>query len=438
LSLTSQSQSEPTEFDLTPEQSKFAKSKSRYVAYVSGVGAGKTFAGISRTMRNMLDWNPGELGAIVAPTRTMVQDVIINEMRDLGLFEMGWEFQSAHAVEPGVHAPNGSRALILSADNRRTVERLKGLNLSWWWIDEEAEVPPRAREILMQRLRTGGFRNGYVTTTPKGRNHTWEFFVDERETQEYDYGAGTVFESPDTLAITGVPTYANPHTPSDYHEDMMDLPEAIRQQEVEGLFVQIGGGTFSRDMFSLVQPDVVPDFLSPVIGVDPAATADAQAAQERDTDYWGVTVAYPHPSQGKIFIADTIQRRGMTLQEGVQFIQSIAAQCDNPRVVVEANQSQRWLQQELQDRGLRATPLQTTRNKADKIIDLSIPISSGKVQFIDWGDDTFDALHQQLLAWPDSQHDDMIDSLSLVVNHGGADVSQTMFSGSYGNRDDLW
>jgi len=219
---------------------------------------------------------------------------------------------------------------------------------------------------------------------------------------------------------------------------MMDLPEAIRQQEVEGLFVQIGGGTFSRDMFSLVQPDVVPDFLSPVIGVDPAATADAQAAQERDTDYWGVTVAYPHPSQGKIFIADTIQRRGMTLQEGVQFIQSIAAQCDNPRVVVEANQSQRWLQQELQDRGLRATPLQTTRNKADKIIDLSIPISSGKVQFIDWGDDTFDALHQQLLAWPDSQHDDMIDSLSLVVNHGGADVSQTMFSGSYGNRDDLW
>mgnify|MGYP006955944492 FL=1 len=77
--------------------------------------------------------------------------------------------------------------------------------------------------------------------------------------------------------------------------------------------------------------------------------------------------------------------------------------------------------------------------QAVKTIDLSIPISSGKVQVIDWGDDTFAALHQQLLSWPDSKHDDMVDSLAMVVNHGGADISQTMFSGSYGNnKSDRW
>jgi hypothetical protein len=120
----------------------------------------------------MLEWNVGELGAVVAPTRTMVQDVIINELRDLGIFEWGWDYASSQASEPGILAPNGSRALVLSADNTRTVERLKGLNLAWWWIDEEAEVPPRAREILMQRLRTGTYRNGTILSERHNHHDT--------------------------------------------------------------------------------------------------------------------------------------------------------------------------------------------------------------------------------------------------------------------------
>jgi len=385
----------------------------------------------------MLEWNPGELGAIVAPTRTMVIDVIINEMRDLGLFDGAFTYKSAHSEEPGIHGPQGSRALILSADNSRTVERLKGLNLAWWWIDEEAEVPPRAREILMQRLRTGAYRNGFITTTPKGRNHTWEFFVRDIDAEEYEHGAGYVYESDDTLAITGVPTWANPHTPDDYHEDMQDLPEEIRKQEVQGLFVEIGGGIYQREMFEWTSPDSIKPHQEAVIGVDPAATADSKTAQDRDSDYWGVTVGYPRPSQGEIYIADTIQRRGMTLKEGCNFIQAVANECDNPKLVIEANQSQRWLQQELADRGLNAVPVQTTRNKEDKIIDLSIPISSGKVKFVRWDENRFAELHQQMLAWPESNHDDMIDSLSLVVNHSDVNTSEQMFGGSYGESD-LW
>jgi hypothetical protein len=98
------------------------------------VGAGKTFAGIARLVRNMTQWNPGEMGAVIAPTRTMVVDVIVNEMRELNLFDKGFTYKSSHSEEPGIHGPNDSRALIISADNSRTVERLKGLNLAWWWI----------------------------------------------------------------------------------------------------------------------------------------------------------------------------------------------------------------------------------------------------------------------------------------------------------------
>jgi len=85
------------------------------------------------------------------------------------------------------------------------------------------------------------------------------------------------------------------------------------------------------------------------------------------------------------------------------------------------------------------TPINTSTNKEDKIIDLSIPIANGTVKFIDWGDEdsTFQELHQQMLAWPESNHDDMIDSLALVVNNSDVHTSQSIVGGSYGGRD-LW
>jgi predicted phage terminase large subunit-like protein len=412
----------------------------RYYGYVSGVGAGKTFAGIVRTIHNMRDWNVGEMGAIIAPTRQMIVNVIIPEMRELGLFDepIGWEYKSAYSDEPGIHTDDGSRALLLSADNKKTVERLRGLNLAWVWIDERTAVPERAQEIAMQRLRVGDYRNLYVTTTPKGRDDVYDFFVGAVEAEKEELEHGTVYETQDRLAVVGVPTDANPHTPDDYKAAMeADIPEEIRQQEVEGLFVEVGGGVFQREMFQWVEPNAVKDHLQPVIGVDPAATADSQAAQDRDSDFWGVTVGYPHPSQGEIYIADTIQRRGMTLGEGATFVEAVANQCENPKLAVEANAAQQYLVDELVDRGLNVTPVNTTTKKEDKIIDLSIPVSNGTVKFVNWEEDRFQELHQQMLAWPESNHDDMIDSLSLVINNSDIHTSDSIFGGSY-KESDLW
>jgi len=244
LSSTSKNQtSDPVEFDLTPEQSLFAGSTDKkYLGYVSGVGAGKTFAGIARTVANMETWNRGEMGAIVAPTRTMVKDVIISQMREIGLFDGNYQYNSSFTEAPGIHGPDGGRALILSADNSKTIERLRGLNLSWFWVDEEAEVDPRAREILTQRIRVGNYRNGYITTTPKGKNHTYDFFIGEQDGEWTEYGSGDVYTCDDRLAITRVPTHANPHNPDDYIESVEKDHDGQRyEQEVLGDFVSFEG-----------------------------------------------------------------------------------------------------------------------------------------------------------------------------------------------------
>jgi len=230
--------------ELSPftEQEPFLRDDRKYYGYVSGVGAGKTFAGILRMAINVEQWNPAEMHAIVAPTTTMIKDVIIPIMRDVGLLDH-WEYKGPHADEPGLHAPNGSRVLLLSADNSRTIERLAGLNLASWWLDEASRVPPRALEILTQRLRVGEYRNGFVTTTPMGQDHIYDFFVGDHEDSGHvdSHGEADLFVCDDRLAILRVPTWANPFTPQDYQDEMERKEGQTYEREILGRFVDYEG-----------------------------------------------------------------------------------------------------------------------------------------------------------------------------------------------------
>lgn len=417
---------ETTLADFTPtvHQDEFLRGDKRYLGFVSGVGAGKTYAGIIRTFLNMEKWNPGEMGAIVAPTRQMVVNVIIPEMRDLGLLKK-WEYNSSYSDEPGLHSPNGARALILSADNEKTIERLRGLNLAWGWIDERTAVPNRAKEILSQRLRTGTYRNLFETTTPKGKDDTYDFYVGSVEATETALEGATVYETDDRLAIVGVPTSANPHTPEDYKESMAkDLPEEVRAQEVQGQFVEIGSGVFKRDMLSFVGPEDVPEQLIQwVLSVDPAVQADSGRASDSDSDYWAATLGALYKSTGTLYVVDSTRKRGMSLREGVEWISKIGGgQAD--RIYVEANQSQRWLKQALNDEGLNAVPIESYRDKEERIIDLSVPIERGTIKFVNREideqlgyDPRWQDLIQEMLAFPEGSHDDAVDSLHLLVDN---------------------
>jgi len=222
------------------EQSPFLWNSHKFYGYISGVGAGKTAAGIMRTALNANLWNPGSMGAIVAPTTTMIKDVIIPLMREWGLLDR-WTYKSSHTEEPGLHTPEGGRILILSADNQRTIERLAGLNLAYWWIDEGARVPARAIEILEQRLRVGNYRNGYVTTTPMGFDHIYDFFIGDEIGETREYGAAKLHDTGSRLSILNVPTFANPHTPTDFKDEMQQKSGQVFDREVMGEFTDFEG-----------------------------------------------------------------------------------------------------------------------------------------------------------------------------------------------------
>jgi PBSX family phage terminase large subunit len=98
-------------------------------------------------------------------------------------------------------------------------------------MDEEAEIPERARQIAEQRLRVGRYPNGFITTTPKGKNWVYDRFHPDGS----DY-------SDDVANVLGVSTQANPHLPADYREEIVEEYDGrFYQQEVEGAFVGFEG-----------------------------------------------------------------------------------------------------------------------------------------------------------------------------------------------------
>jgi predicted phage terminase large subunit-like protein len=428
------------------EQTPFVYDREkRYYGFISGSGAGKTAAGLARTELNAEEWNRGAMGAIIAPTGKMIKNNIIPLMRKFGYLQ-DWTYKGPHSDEPGIHTPDGGRILLLSASDERTIEYLNGLNLAYIWMDEHRDIPPRATEIAIQRLRVGDYRNLYVTTTPRGKNHSYDFFVGEHTVDQYRWGESTIYEAEDRIAITGVPTYANPFNPEDYNRSVgKDLPEEIRAQEVEGQFVEIGSGVYTRESFQFVTPDEIKDSyeINYVLGVDPAVKADRQSAQASDSDYWAVTLCAIHRVQNQIYAVDQRRNRGMSLKEGTEWVAEIASNVPNPNLYVESNQSQRWLAQELADYGLNVTQVQTGRNKEEKLLSMSIPIENNLVKFVNHEidkqvgyDPRWQDLIDEALAFPEGSHDDLLDSLNIVIENANISRTMSLSADMYGRDDE--
>jgi len=251
------------------DQSQFtADTNHRFHNFTSGVGAGKTVSGVIRMLANVQAWNPGETGMIVAPNSIALKNVILPELSKWGILD-AWDYKGPQSSEPGLHAPNGTRVLLESANNDRKIERLRGPTLAWFWMDEAAIIPKKAWDILTGRLRTGQYRNAWITTTPRGFNWVYENFHPESDDQLKSVNN-----------VLGVPSYANPHLPIDYRRDILgEWSGHFRKQEVEGAFVQPEGlvhDWFDRDS-NVVETEALPQSFDRFIyGVD-----------------WGF---YPHPA----------------------------------------------------------------------------------------------------------------------------------------------
>jgi len=273
-------------------QEDFLRDDKKSLAFITGIGAGKTVAGIMRTLRNAVEWNPGERGYVVTPTYRMLDNVVVPEMKKWGI--IGNDYFDWNASKKVLALPNGSEIIMESADNKRKIERLRGPNISWFWMDEAARMSKRVWDIMIGRLRTGKYRNAYITTTPKGFNWVYEEFIDK--------GLGH--------AITDVPTETNPELPDDYLERMEEYEGQFYEQEIRGKFVQFEGLVHSWFSEDNIFSDVPDSYDRTLYGVD-----------------WGyrnpMAVVVVVEKDGELFVVDEVYQRRMNIQDLIKNLETL-------------------------------------------------------------------------------------------------------------------
>jgi len=343
--------------DSVYSQEEFLGDEHRFYNFTSGIGAGKTVSGILRAAANIEEWNEGEMGMIITPTTLGIKNVIMPELSKWGFLD-AWEYRGPQSEEPGLHAPNGARVLLESADNKRKIERLRGPSVSWIWIDEPNNVPKKALDILLGRMRAGSYRNLFLTGTPKGYNYVHGKFVDPETRMD------------DVKNVLGVPSYANPHLPLDYRRDILDEYDGrFRDQEVLGEFTKFEGLVYDwfedgTDGKHVIELDEAPDEYDEVVyGADwghnnPAVvlalvrqgdrwtavdewyerrcTVNDQARAAEDlVDQWGEGTIYCDPSEPASI--ETLRREGLDARQAANDvmpgIQHVASMQDELRVV---------------------------------------------------------------------------------------------------------
>lgn len=297
-------------FRATPQQTIFVSDQNTETAYIGGVGSGKTASGIIRARRHITEWNVGSVGVIVSPTVPMLRNVIVPELRKWGLLDQpGIEYKRS---ENRIEYPNGSVVILESANNDRKIERLRGLNLAWAWMDEAAYQPRKVYNVLSDRLRVGDYRNLFVTTTPRGFNWVHDIFGDVGEdATEEDLPDGYALRSPTTTSILGVSTRANPANPQDYIErqERQRSGESYTQ-EIEGEFVNFEGLVYKWfDDGNTVADDELPEeFDKTIYGLDfGGAVPTAIVCVRQAGDEWYVVDEFYEPRVTDDTIAAELQ-----------------------------------------------------------------------------------------------------------------------------------
>lgn len=176
----------PIRHTFYPRQFEFVTAEEHFVAFVGGIGSGKSFAGAARALAAAYGRIGTQriptpnLGLITAPTYRMLEDSTLRTFLEAA------EGRVVDFIKSEMIAvlENGSEVLFRSVEDP---ERLRGANVSWWFADEAAMYAPVTWQIGIGRLRQFGAGYAWLTTTPKGRNWLYKTFAADTHGEQPDY-----------------------------------------------------------------------------------------------------------------------------------------------------------------------------------------------------------------------------------------------------------
>ena len=248
-----------------PAQRQVLESAAETIAYVGGIGSGKTYAGAL----SILAQPPKTRILVIAPTLRMIKDgaleVFMEVGRDLVLTHNKAEMKTVLVDQKTILWRHGEP------------DKIRGANIGYLWIDEAASCTSELWDVALGRVRLSPGRI-LLTTTPKGLNWVYD-----------EFGPN----APPGHLLINARTEDNPFTPAKYKAAVRRrYTDQWAQQELDGLFCDLSGGLFKRGWFG--DPAPAPSGLSWFRFWDLAATANktsdysatCRLAAGRDGEVW--------------------------------------------------------------------------------------------------------------------------------------------------------
>jgi predicted phage terminase large subunit-like protein len=349
--------------------------------YVGGAGAGKTRAGVLEILR----MPGGSTGMVVAPTYTMLRDSTVATF--LELTRAGGVLRSFNKSDMTAQLVNGTNVLFRSADEP---DRLRGVNLGWFFLDEGALCTQETWLILLARLRESPGR-AWICTTPRGFDWLYETFAKT--------------ESPDYVVIRSS-TRDNSFLPADFVKRLEgQYTNQWQRQEIEGEFCELEGTLFKRGWFQIVEH--APE------GLKWSRYWDLAASVKQQADFSASACVALSKETGDLYIRDVIRMKEEWPIVRRCIIQTALAE-RGVEVGVESAVHGLAAFQELQrEPSLVGTSLKSIRVDKDKI-SRALPVASraeaGKVKLVrgNWLSDFLD----ETSSFPNGSHDDQVDAVS--------------------------
>lgn len=233
--------------------------RNKYIAYVGGLGSGKTLIGCI----TVLSW------AVTQPGEYLISRQYYPELRDTTMktfFDVcPPELIIEHRVAENkvrLRSAMGKESIILFRPLEEP-DKLRSLNLSGFYIDEANQVTEAAFMMLQGRLRGKGLRKGILTMNPKGHDWVYRWFVKQDHLKTpYMKNLMTLIKAPSTENI---------HLDPSYIQTMMESWSDDRiQRELMASFDSFEGAVyaeFRRDVH-VVRPFKIPKDWTKVIGID--------------------------------------------------------------------------------------------------------------------------------------------------------------------------
>lgn len=237
-----------------PKQKEFldmsvSKKDPKYIAYIGGIGSGKSLIGCITVLHWALMY-PGDY-LICRQFMPELKDTTYRTFLDICPPELIEENRVAD-MRIKIKTPSGKSSWVIFRQLEEP-EKLRSLNLSGFYIDEANQVSEEAFMLLQGRLRGSGVRKGILTTNPKGHDWLYHWFFQKDHLRDQ--------VSKDNYYLIKAPSTENIHLPDGYLQSVMaSWDDARIQREIQGSFDAFEGQVYSdfrRDVH-VVRPFRIP------------------------------------------------------------------------------------------------------------------------------------------------------------------------------------